>query len=146
MGDPGAQPALFAAFMRHNPAPIAAADDARRTADVRRDIVSILRLRRNFYRGVTALQLNSLFIGENRTWSGRRGRSFPVPSWIPNHARFGSGRGWLRFARLIEVLEDLEAAGMIVKDGHFWRYAPYARAAAARAQAQPVAQVQGAAS
>jgi hypothetical protein len=129
----GTQPGLFGAFMRHNPAPASPVEDASRTARLRQDIVAVLRLRRNFYRGVTTGQIEALFTGNDSVWSSRNRRSYRVPRWIPSHERFGSQRGWLRRPKLLDVLDGLETDGMIAKDGIYWRFAPYIAAAAARA-------------
>jgi hypothetical protein len=85
---------------------------------------------------MTLGQLEALFTGNDSVWNARNRRSYRVQRWIPSHERFGSARGWLRRPKLIEVLNDLEANGIIAKTGIYWRYAPYVAAAAARAAAR----------
>jgi hypothetical protein len=131
--------------MRFNPRPMTNAEDARRTARLMTEIKAILRLK---YRGVTSVQFEALFTGKDSVWSGRRGRSYPVPGWIPSHALFGSGRGWLRPRKLEAVLNQLQAAGDIGLDGRYWRLTaniaagpnpPAGGAARLAAPAQPAA-------
>lgn len=130
--DPVPEPALFGAFVNHAPRSISGVEDARRTERLRRDISDVLRLR---YRGVTTGQLEALFRGKEAQWSTRARRSFRVPGWIPDHALFGSGRGWLRGNKLTTVLDELAADGLIAPDGRHWRLSDYMTAAPSAAQA-----------
>ena len=130
--DPAPEPALYGAFWHHNPAPVTAADDARRLMRLRRQVKEVLRLK---YRGVAFSQLLALFQGSDTIWSSRAGRSFRVHSWIPNHVHFGSHRGWVNAKKLRDVLDELVQDGEVVLDGRSWRLAQYAQAPAANAQA-----------
>ena len=123
--DPEPEPGLYDAFMNHRLAPIAPAEDARRTARLERQILEVLRLK---YRGVSRSHIEALFTGSDTTWNGRMGRGFRVPGWIIDHAYFGSGRGWLKRRKMTEVLDRLETQGAIVLDGRRWRLARYAAA------------------
>jgi hypothetical protein len=96
------------------------AEDARRTTRLANEIKAVLRLK---YRGVTTVQLEALFTGKDSVWNSRRGRSYRVPGWIPDHALFGSGRGWLKRRKLETVLNQLQALGDIGLDGRYWRLA-----------------------
>jgi len=116
------EPTLYAAFTRHAPRPISAAEDSRRTARLKRDIIDVLRLR---YHGVTTGQLEALFRGKEAQWNAQARRSFRVPGWILDHVLFGSGRGWLRGNKLNNVLDELATDGAIALDNRHWRLTAY---------------------
>jgi hypothetical protein len=120
--------------MRYNPRPMTNAEDARRTARLATEIKAILRLK---YRGVTTVQLEALFTGKDSVWNSRRGRSYRVPGWIPDHALFGSGRGWLKRRKLETVLNQLQALGDLGLDGRYWRLAANITAGQAAPTAAP---------
>ena len=104
----------------------------------------MLRLR---FRGVTFWEFVSLFRGSETIWNAKANRSFRVDGWIPDHALFGSGRGWANDKRVGSVLDELANDGVIALEAKRWRLCDAiaaSAAAAAKAAAKGAASAPGA--